>query len=37
LWHPTGSTAEVGQRLLDATAGRLAEALETEFGSTSAQ
>jgi creatinine amidohydrolase len=32
LWHPSVATAELGRRFLDAAAGRLAEALQTEFG-----
>jgi creatinine amidohydrolase len=31
LWHPTEATEEVGRRFLEAAAGRLAEALRTEF------
>jgi creatinine amidohydrolase len=32
LWHPSVATAELGRRFLDAAAGRLADALRTEFG-----
>lgn len=32
LWHPSVATAALGTRFLNATGGRLAEALRTEFG-----
>ena len=32
LWHPSVATAELGERFLEAAAGRLVEALQTEFG-----
>ncbi len=32
LWHPSVATAEFGERFLEAAAGRLVEALQTEFG-----
>jgi len=32
LWHPSVATAELGERFLETAAGRLVEALQTEFG-----